>query len=457
MSVSEMPMKYIRRIAIGLAVLIALIPLFILGLIVVTNILAGVMEGKNPHPPGEGIILAETSLPGDDAILQLAHLIAPVNEAVKSQDCLGIKTPHSLDWDCLNAILKDGTNTLLAFDEWRSGPSRYKLERPEDLNYHIRIPGPCFCPDVSTPDWTTFQTLAKLLGYRTLKRLREGNYQGAEQDLHAIFLLGTLLQQNPILVEHMIAISVYKIGGLVIAKHLPPEAITSRYASLLPESKQQIDAMRFVFGAEWQGVQEILKQELPMFKKELQEGLTSVRIYDHEHTLRLIAEPMLSALGHLDRGVLASPAAGPQLDIYEPCPKGVLWLRNPLGRIIACIIRIDWTKYNGLTGQSIDRVEAARVVIAARMFKRDQHRWPAQVEDLVPSYLKVWPMSALDGKPLRWLEDKHGVQVLAPDGINPCKENELCEFTFEPSEPIRSTAGTKRVRPISKHRGYFPL
>ena len=50
----------------------------------------------------------------------------------------------------------------------------------------------------------------------------------------------------------------------------------------------------------------------------------------------------------------------------------------------------------------------------------------------MPKYLRSWPLSALDGRPLRWLPDRSGMKIR--ENVVPCQAVMLvmCEFSFQP-------------------------
>jgi hypothetical protein len=62
-------------------------------------------------------------------------------------------------------------------------------------------------------------------------------------------------------------------------------------------------------------------------------------------------------------------------------------------------------------------LDATLAVLAAEVFRREQSRWPASWDDLVPSYLPSTPLDMFDGKPVRMAE-RDGVWFIYSIGVD---------------------------------------
>lgn len=389
--------------------------------------------------PGEAIVVPLAPLPDDDSFPTLSRIAGEIDKTVKERECLDGSASDRSYRECL-LFLDTQAGALTAFDAWRATSAAYKLERPANLGRHSRAPVAVKIDD-PVPDFPRFRALAKLLALRAQARLYAGRVADAERDLQTIFSLGSYLQQNPLLIGQAVGNTVHQIGLHTIVRHVIPGAIGENSPAMLPSPQHLLEGMRLAIGSEW-------TFELDLYKRKAMEaeGFTafiakSLGLYSVDHTLRLAATREQGSLHHLTRGKLGSAYsvidfAACDWDAMGP----IKWIHNPIGRYLVFLscnpADPPLLRYIGQTGQTIDRVEATRVVIAARRFWLRHRRWPTQAADLVPAFLKEWPKSALDGQPLRWMDNRNGVYVLTPDGNSPCKEDESCRFPFEPSQPI---------------------
>lgn len=450
--------RILRRVALGIAgVAIAILIVFIF-----VNHGYNLVYLSSQGPPSEGIAVPEAPLPGDDAFLTVSKIAGQIDKRLTGRDCLGTKPPYRLDWDCM-AFLKTQAEVLKTLDEWLAGTSPYKLERPANLTRHSRFPLPDTLSDsikfLEAHEFIRFKALATLLALRSLTRLSAGHVALAEQDLRVIFSIGAFLQQNPPLISQVIGTQVHSIGLTVIVHHVIPAAIREDFETMLPATPPILDGMRMGIGAEWIIGQDSIKrlgpapsfygqteplqlmttlgQRVPWFMYMPPVLIWALGLYNQDHSLRLAAMGYRTAQNDLVRGKIGSSFRGPEPGGCDWATMGpIKWIHNPVGRWWVCMFQPIWLEVNGRTGQTINQVEATRVVIAARRFWLRHRRWPAQESDLLPTYLNEWPKSALDGQPLPWMDNKSGVFVLRQDGKSRCKEGEFCYFPFEPPQPV---------------------
>lgn len=448
--------RIVRRVALGMAaIVIASLMVFI----IVNHGYNFSVYLSSQGPPGEGIAIPEAPLLGDDAFLTVSKIAGQIDKTLTGRDCLGTKPPYRLDWDCM-AFLKTQAVALKTLDEWLTGTSPYKLERPAHLGRHSRFPLPDTLSDsnkfLESHDFIRFKALATLLALRSLMRVSAGNVTLAEKDLRTIFSMGAFLQQNPPFISQAIGTQVHSTGLAVIVHHVTPAAIREGFETMLPAPQSILDGMRMGAGAEWIIGQDSIKrlgpapsfygqtepfkimrvigQSVPWFMYMPPALIRALGLYNQDHSLRLAAMGYRTAQNDLVSGNIGSSFRGPEPGACDWATMGsIKWIHNPVGRWWTCQFQVIFP--NRRVGQTIDQVEATRVVIVARRFWLRYRSWPTQESDLVPTYLKEWPKSALDGQPLPWMDNKRGVHVLARDGSR-CKEDEFCYFPFEPPQPV---------------------
>ncbi len=416
---------------VGLGVLSLLVGILIVGSILLAHGYFAFVRLTEP-PPGHGLALPEAPLPDDHVLATFVALAEPIHknlhEVLKKDDCLG---NSRLGSPC-RALLAKEAPRLDAINAWLSSPPADKLARPVNLGRHSRLPLVISFRE-EIPDLLAFQTLAKLLAIRARQAVETGDYGAAEQDLRTIFSTGSFLQQNaPYPMAQTIGYSIHKIGLRAIVAHVQPEAIGETFHLMLPDVESQIDGMRTAMGGEWLSYQDAVKT---YGSSEVSWLYKLMGLYNEDQTLRLVALGFLAPLSHLNSARRGTAFADPDPPFQRKCDNKrwtIEWVLNVMGRVFACIAVPKWTEYNAHTAQAVDMVEATRVVVVARRFRREHGRWPQAETEVVPTYLKTWPTSALDAEPLRWLPDKDGVSVLDTDGRTPCKDGESCRFLFQP-------------------------
>jgi hypothetical protein len=70
--------------------------------------------------------------------------------------------------------------------------------------------------------------------------------------------------------------------------------------------------------------------------------------------------------------------------------------------------------------QSRAQLLSAAVALAAERFRRQQHRWPASLAELVPTYLNAVPTDPFDLQPLRFKKLTDGIVIysVGDDGVD---------------------------------------
>jgi hypothetical protein len=373
------------------------------------------------------------------------------------------------DWPWCAAFLTRPDGPLKALDDWLVSPSPYKLERPSNLGRHSRflITERHFRHDAAFPDLRKFMDLGDVLVMRALYRLHLGQAAAAERDLRTLFTLGIFLQQNPVWDSQSVGLDLMRKALEVMAGYVAPRTLETGWETMLPDLARNLDRLRWTYEVESLDFKDSLDtapQTLGMhlisgFPSDTEDLLTmnpwvvrALGLYSTNRTWREYEVPLHAAVAQIERGRLGGvffkapggcasfPSGVPRsylLDrIIAPVREMLLWWKpNIIGRLYFCALEETrhLGKYSYDFGLTMDQVDATRVVMAARQFRHTQGRWPTRETDLVPRYLKAWPLSALDGQALRWLPDWSGVKIR--EDVAPCKAAMMvtCEFAFQPS------------------------
>lgn len=450
-----------------------------IGTLALVNHSAFLYQRLTAPPLEEGMMVPEPPLPGDDAFRRIIAIAEPIHRAVyedmKRKQCLTSVTPHE---NCVG-FLTSQAEALHALDEWLASPVVYKLDRPANLGLHVRDP-----VDLNTltmdddgvmlSQREVFETLWHLLRIRSRESLERGNAEAATRDIETILALGDYLQQNSGSVEYFRGGKAQMIGLAIIRRHYAPEQVDGRVEGMLPDPDALKAGFRMAFGREWVArkntfdrmddvVQRALDREHSGGIKQVGSAKETfswwemIGLYNREDTKRLWLKTVYRpTLNHLENGKLGASFFVRSEEIDRNCFRSwFIWsvIHNGIGRIFVCMEALDadvprWLPYVAQIGERMDIIQATRIVLAARRFNREQKRWPTLEAELVPAYLKTWPISALDGQPLRWLEDRTGVVLLKPDGITMCRE-ESCRFPFKTPQPLGVKEGPSdlSVRP----------
>jgi len=84
------------------------------------------------------------------------------------------------------------------------------------------------------------------------------------------------------------------------------------------------------------------------------------------------------------------------------------------------------------------------LLLAVERYRRDQHGWPARLDELVPAYLAQVPLDPFDGQPLRLTRFDNGVALYS---VSPDSQGNLSLDSAKPG-----TAWGYRLWEVSKRR-----
>ena len=438
---------------VALAVLLVLfLPIWLAIPVAIWNHVSNLVARFSDRAPEAEYIqtLPDPPLPGDDAletVLKIAGQIdGVITKDLRKRDCFGERPPYHIDSGC-TVFLETQAGPLKAFDEWLMGSSPYKLARPAQLGRRSRVlilkatmvgygPTPIFHPGRDR--------LVELLAIRSLKMLQIGNTAAARRDLGTIFALGSFFQQIPDLSSQIVGLPMHSKALGLIQRHVGVDQ-SEGFEALLPDLRPYLEQLRW--GLKLDGLSTI--DSIP--------GGHGMRFSDYDdiilgtysrtRTWQQYLDMIRDLQDYLDAGKLGTSFA---VRRHLRCPQepervfDVMgwsqWFPNARGRSYVCdMYPGQYARFTAWFGQIIDQVEATRVILAARQFYRKNKRWPTKESDLVPSFLKAWPVSALNGQPIRWQEDMMGVILLDVDGKRAC-----CQLPFVSPPPVSTP---KQVAP----------
>jgi len=427
-------------VLVGVPVGLALVGLLLLLLWTHGSNLADRLSLEAPAAPSAEV-LPQPPLPGDEAFPTLLAIAEPLHKAAGEQGILksGCYAAHPIPPPCVDWLASQA-GTLKALDEWLAGPSPYKLARPADLGPRGRLLVERFTADAPVPNFIAFQTLARLLAVRAMTAMDAGDGATALKALRTLFALADFLTQNPILISQMVGYAVERIGLGAILRAAGPRAPLEDLDAALPDPTGGVAALRRSYQVEQVVASNSFDDAAVTGLAEgyqvwLAKGLG---VYSGEVTWRRFRAEHRALVAHLEGKALGTAfyvPADPRACAPEPedLAAKLRTLPNRLGRNAFC--GADWARFTALYGATVDAVAATRVALAARRYHRDRGSWPGQETDLVPAYLKAWPVSVLDGQPMRWTADRSGIELLDVDGKSPCTGNPAvpCPARFAPS------------------------
>ena len=398
---------------------------------------------RDDPPPGAEIVVSEPPLSDDDAFATLGTIAIPIHKSFsdtwRAAEC---DTKNPKVTGC-KAILESHLGKLKAFDAWVASNKRYGLDRPPDLGRHTRVP---VVADAYSNDSrvASFMAIGRLLEARIVKKLSVGDTLGAERDLRTLFALADFVEQNPSLVELMAGILIQNKGLGTIIQHWPTARLSAGFETMLPLREHMVEGLRMAIGEEWRRFQHTIQSQVSP-----RASFTTfvLGLYDEDDTLRLASKTYRIGLD-----LIETSAWGQETGPLEECDpfrlSEGLSLRyivqpNTMGRMTVCMAYPNWYHYANRAAHMSDATEATRVVLAARRYRQENSAWPTQETELVPKYLKAWPVSLRSGQPLAWLDQRQGVQLTGwPCGDSTARA--VCEFHFSPPQAMAKEATERR-------------
>ena len=347
--------------------------------------------------------------------------------------------PHS---EVCMSFLKAGRPTIKKLEEWLATKAGRGLSKPTDLGRRgrVKLPEPSYWAEL--PDYSRFIALSKFLLVDSAAAFREGKTSLAIDRLKEVAMLGDFLTQNPILVQLMIAHVIEAQTMQVIANYAPMRVNPSVLESLIPDAKTLIEANRIAMGSEWLSFRNYATGFIRRYPPSTYGS--NMRLVMIEHWLASFTvspKNLFPAGAHVfrwyqeraDRPKLGKKVLEADYDaMWNAYAKSELSVLDRVWTHFLTPNLSPFVPYMSRTGHTIDKIEATRLVLAARRYRVEKKVWPGKPEDLAPKYIQPWPVSRIDGNLLHVDWKAKRVELPSETGEGACTGQ--CDFPFEPQE-----------------------
>jgi hypothetical protein len=348
-------------------------------------------------------------------------------KAVEQLDAAQQKIPPNV-WGTYNTQVLEAARPALktlrealAFPRWRSG-------NPEVF--------------LTALYFREFQEFARLLSAEALQRKRKGNVDGALESCQTILKLCRHMDDEPYLIAFLVQRAIFAIGTRALWDEVLSDADASAtaYRTVLAELRAWDIDRAFVRALK--GERALTNEMYEWLRSEtqkLQNPFSLWQTFVGEKSVNLMfllsprnwfAENQLLMLEFYRQFILIAQKGVPydrqqvrQLiaEFKRKCRKGwtitlgkraISWGRYPLAEV-----SID--TYDPLLDQVTDTHALQRVTMTAlalRLYRKENGRYPENLQQLVPKYLPSVPIDPYDGKPLRYRKLQKGFKVWSVGG-----------------------------------------
>lgn len=332
-------------------------------------------------------------------------LCRPSYSKIELKTFVHSEQPRSYD-TAYQELLKivSAPNPLKEFDKWYSAAGRNELKRPSVSDHHSRFPLPNSMQDDAKADFKGVLALNKLLLSRAGEWVVQKNFAQAAEDLQAAMALTDFVQQNGSLIQCMVSLAMQeKITAALQDKLLL--MFVDRKPSVMPPSidieKFRAD-MQHALGLENWLLKTTLDQAVSAQKQKVYFYIGSF-FYDEKKTKIAFDQATERQIEFLNGSRLAvsyAPINQERKNIWSYILQN--GINNTIGSILSQIATLDYGKYISRFAAGVDQRAELQILIAARQYYRDQHKWPETRDALLPAYLPKWPTSLLTGEPLQF-------------------------------------------------------
>jgi hypothetical protein len=317
--------------------------------------------------------------------------------------------------------------------------------RPDYFNPLVSPPankGPGALMGVLMPSAQKCREVATLLSCRAMLRVGEGKFDEAWQDLLACHRLGRLVARGATLIEALVGIAIDAVAcnadlAYLERTKLTPRQIRDRVKDLrglpaMPPVADKIDlAERYTFLDSVQfirrgGIGKMEGLAGGKMEKPTKEELKGLEKIDWKPAFRegnRSYDRLVAALRHKDRSErkkdldqleadikkLRADATDPQkllllMMAKAPPDKIDKDMAKAIGEAIGSALITLLMPAAGKVQDAHDRAEQiqrnVQVAFALAAYHHDRGRYPARLDDLVPTYIKAVPVDLFSGKPL---------------------------------------------------------
>ncbi|MFH0938373.1 MAG: hypothetical protein V1899_03720 [Planctomycetota bacterium] len=278
--------------------------------------------------------------------------------------------------------------------------------------------------EIPFPELARIRHSARLLAMAARVRAADGDVKGAIEDVAAIFNLSAHINQNPMLIAHLVAMAIYQIGKGTLDGVLNATNPTANDLAIL-----KLDDKR--------SFRHILQRTLIC---EEACGLSTFAILATQNqnaNKYLLWQYSISCEPPLLLSLWRVFMMSDDLAVYRQMINKI----QNLNSYSYYEVKSEWSalntdtenKHGGImTAQiaptllrcsiSMNRADTSHrlmcVAVAASLYRLKVKKYPERLEDLVPDYIPVIPLSPFDGQPLKMMADGKGIILYGADSDN---------------------------------------
>jgi hypothetical protein len=297
--------------------------------------------------------------------------------------------------------------------------------------------GPVPLLAVLLPGAGKMRMVGRMLCSRAMLRLAEGDAAGAWRDLIACRRLGRLAARGPTLIETLVGYSVENMSSramlVLLNQTRPSSAAIKQYQNDLQrlpaitnvseivnvsERCNYIDALLVIAldrpeAMELLGVEPEVGEAAQMFRRvgipafDWDEALKTGNTY-YDRLVRGMQLPTYAQRHAAIEELNADIKKRATLRTFDPRGKREIETARAFASVMAALMLPSLAKVR--EGEDLLRQTATNmdVALALYRFKNDQHRYPEQLEQLVPEYLAKMPVDQFNGAPPIYRRTKAG-------------------------------------------------
>ncbi len=271
---------------------------------------------------------------------------------------------------------------------------------------------------------------ARMLSLEAHVRAHRGDAHGAADSIHAASVLGSSLEQEPVIISQLVRIAVYGISSDLCRSLLPHVEFSDedlhRMSDDFRTTRFNGGFRRSLTGERVMGIQGIknpaadtvVGQELPPVAG----PMLSLNSSDDLAQYLIFTERMIEAA---EKPI---PQAQKEFDLIEKDLRALAGTPVKKFRYVLTLLLLP------ATGAALDAAargnatnDAAVTAIAIERYRRKHGQIPDELAQLVPEFLPQVPIDPFDGKPLRYVvrDDEYLLYCVGRDGVDDGGEGEF--------------------------------
>lgn len=309
--------------------------------------------------------------------------------------------------------------------------SEAAITRPSSrfpIQYHHEPPS-----DILLPHLTHMKGLCFLFQLRAVARLEAGQTEDAFQDLKVGFRLSDSIRDEPLLIDHLVRLSMCSINLQTLREGLVRHAWSDAQLAelekylgsldLLSELKQAMRGERAfnVAGIDFIRRQGILADQTTYLEEDGGAQQTdfgfgfmpSGWLYQNMLTIAQMHQQFTIAVADEKQHRVFPDVARANTETVE-----ALFHKWSPHNIFARLMFPAFGKTGQKSGRFQTFVDAARIACALERYRLTDGSFPEKLDALVPQFMEKLPNDVIDGKPLRYRPDNGGGYILYSIGWN---------------------------------------